>query len=87
MSEGRTKMVPKSTKCLGSEKGHYGFWYPTEEEGIFTQDAIVKVFNWSCSNKNLKAVQVKTSAITGISLFSSREDTIVWVDSETIQRW
>ena len=85
--EAKTKMVPEGTVCYGCKKGHYNFYYPSEEEGVFVADAIVKVLDWVCGDSNLKAVQTKKHTINGISLLTNREDAIVWVRSDTIQRW
>ena len=80
-------MVPRGTVCFGSKKGHYNFHYPTEEQGFFKMDSVIKELDWICGDNNLKAVQVKTHTISGITLLTNGEETVVWVQSDTIQRW
>lgn len=88
MLEAKTKSVRKGTICYGSELGHYNFWYPVEEkQGIFNSDAVVKPLRWNSHRKDLIAVFVKRIHISNIELVKNRENIVVWVPANSIQKW
>jgi hypothetical protein len=84
----RTKLVPKGTICYGSELRESNRWCPSEKnQGIFNSDAIVRPLKWISNKKDLIAVFVRQAFISNLELVSGRDDIVVWVPSESIQKW
>tara|TARA_R110000824_G_scaffold174752_7_gene352906 strand:- start:1948 stop:2214 length:267 start_codon:yes stop_codon:yes gene_type:complete len=84
----RTKLVPKGTICYGSELRESNRWCPSEnKQGIFNSDAVVRPLKWASDKKNFTAVFVRQVFISNLELVSDRDDVVVWVPSESIQKW
>jgi len=88
MLDARTKLVPKGTVCYGSEWKNSSRWCPSEnKQGIFNSDAVVRPLKWVSDKKNFIAVFVRQAFISNLELVSGRDDIVVWVHSESIQKW
>ena len=79
-------MVQKGTTGVGSQLGHYNFYYPDNDIKItFLRDVVVKTMNWA-KQGDLVAISVQSSALSSNTNISSKTY-IVWVNSSVIKSY
>ncbi len=79
-------MVQKGATGVGSQLGHYNFYYPDNDIKItFLRDVVVKTMNWA-KQGDLVAISVQSSALS-ISTNISSKTYIVWVNSSVIKSY
>jgi len=88
MLDAKTSLVPIGTVCYGSVMKDSNRWTPSEELcGVFNSDAVVRPLRWVSDRKGLIAVFAKRAFISELELVSSAEEAVVWVSSDSIQKW